>query len=61
LPLLTAGDEVAHIARFLQPGADSYSAADVLSCLLAEAVPVNGFALSTARRTPVSTPAATAR
>jgi nitronate monooxygenase len=36
--LLTAGDEVAHIAQFLPPGSDSYTAADVLRQLLAERV-----------------------
>ena len=34
-PLLTAGDDVAHVARFLRNGADSYRAADVLQALLA--------------------------
>jgi NAD(P)H-dependent flavin oxidoreductase YrpB (nitropropane dioxygenase family) len=34
LPLVTAGDDLAHIARFLPPGRDSYSAADVLRQLL---------------------------
>jgi NAD(P)H-dependent flavin oxidoreductase YrpB (nitropropane dioxygenase family) len=54
LPLLTAGDEVAQIAQFLPPDADFYTAADVLSCLLAEADPVDGFALSTAQQAPTS-------
>jgi NAD(P)H-dependent flavin oxidoreductase YrpB (nitropropane dioxygenase family) len=36
LPLVTAGDDLTYVARFLQPGRDSYSAADVLSQLLAE-------------------------
>jgi hypothetical protein len=36
LPLVTAGDDLAHIAQFLPPGRDSYSAADVLRQLLAE-------------------------
>jgi hypothetical protein len=39
---MTAGDDVAQIAQFLPPGGDSYSAADVLRCLLNEAPPVNG-------------------
>ncbi len=34
LPLMTAGDDVAHIARFLKPGCDSYTAADVVAQLL---------------------------
>jgi NAD(P)H-dependent flavin oxidoreductase YrpB (nitropropane dioxygenase family) len=34
LPLLTAGNDVAQLARFLKPGADSYTAADVVAYLL---------------------------
>ncbi len=34
LPLVTAGDDLANLARFLPPGRDSYSAADVLRALL---------------------------
>ena len=34
LPLVTAGNEVASIASFIQPGRDSYSAADVVHQLL---------------------------
>jgi nitronate monooxygenase len=34
LPLVTAGDDLAHLAQFLPPGHDSYSAADVLRALL---------------------------
>lgn len=34
LPLLTAGNEVANVARFLQPGRDSYTAAEVVELLL---------------------------
>jgi len=33
-PILTAGNEVSNVARFLKPGADSYTAADVISALL---------------------------
>jgi nitronate monooxygenase len=33
-PLVTAGDDVAQVARFLKPGAASYSAADVVDYLL---------------------------
>lgn len=39
LALLTAGDDVSQIARFAQPGRDSYSAADVIDRLLEEDVP----------------------
>lgn len=34
LPLVTAGDDLAHLAQFLPAGRDSYSAADVLRRLL---------------------------
>jgi nitronate monooxygenase len=34
LPLVTSGDDVANVARFLQPGAETYSAADVIEYLL---------------------------
>jgi nitronate monooxygenase len=34
LPLVTAGNDVAHVARFLQPGHDSYTAAEVIRVLL---------------------------
>ncbi len=34
LPLVTSGDDVANVARFLKPGADSYTAADVIEYLL---------------------------
>jgi NAD(P)H-dependent flavin oxidoreductase YrpB (nitropropane dioxygenase family) len=36
LPLVTAGDDLAYLARFLPPGCDSFSAADVVSHLLTE-------------------------
>lgn len=36
LPLITAGNDVAQVARFLRPGKDSYSAAEVISQLLAK-------------------------
>jgi NAD(P)H-dependent flavin oxidoreductase YrpB (nitropropane dioxygenase family) len=42
LPLVTAGDNVTYIPRFLQPGRDSYSAVDVILQLLDETAPVNG-------------------
>ena len=35
LPLLTAGDDLVHLARLIPPGGDSYGAADVLEYLLA--------------------------
>ncbi|MDJ0953350.1 MAG: nitronate monooxygenase [Acidimicrobiia bacterium] len=38
LPLVTSGDDVANVARFLKPGADSYSAADVVDYLLRDVV-----------------------
>lgn len=34
LPLVTSGDDVANVARFLKPGADTYTAADVIEYLL---------------------------
>jgi len=34
LPLITSGDDVAHIARFLTPGASTYRATDVIAYLL---------------------------
>lgn len=34
LPLLTAGNEIANIARFLKPGCDTFSAAEVVQRLL---------------------------
>jgi hypothetical protein len=34
LPFVTAGDDFAHLARFLPPGSDTYTAADVLRRLL---------------------------
>jgi NAD(P)H-dependent flavin oxidoreductase YrpB (nitropropane dioxygenase family) len=41
LPLVTAGDNVSCIPRFLKPGAESYTAADVIRQLLDETEPVN--------------------
>lgn len=43
LPLLTAGDHVTYISRFLKPGRDSYTADDVIGQLLDETEPVNGM------------------
>ncbi len=38
LPLVTSGDDVSQISRFLKPGADSYSAADVIDYLMRDVV-----------------------
>jgi nitronate monooxygenase len=35
LPIVTSGDEVVHLGRFFQNGAESYTAADVLNSILA--------------------------
>jgi hypothetical protein len=35
-PLITSGDDVANVARFLGPGAQTYSAAQVIDYLLAD-------------------------
>ena len=53
LALMTAGDDVAQIAQFLQPGSDSYTAADVIRCLLNEALPVNGKPYPAAQPSPL--------
>jgi nitronate monooxygenase len=34
LPLVTAGNDIAHFTRFLQPGRNSYTAAAVVRLLL---------------------------
>lgn len=39
-PMITSGDDVADIARFLKPGTTSYSALDVIEYLLPEPMPV---------------------
>jgi len=36
-PLITAGDDLVDIARFLPPGQSTYSAKDVIETLLEEA------------------------
>ena len=36
--LITAGNEVAHLAQFLKPGCNTYTAQDVIKRLLAEPV-----------------------
>ncbi len=54
LPLLTAGDQVADIAQFLKLGCKSYTAADVISRLLNETVPVNGKVHAAAHPNPVT-------
>jgi NAD(P)H-dependent flavin oxidoreductase YrpB (nitropropane dioxygenase family) len=38
-PIVTAGDDVAQISRYLRPGSTSYSAADVLDFILAPSSP----------------------
>ena len=53
LPLLTAGDNVSFIPRFLKPGADSYTAAEVIEQLLDETAPVNGAAPAKIVATPM--------
>jgi nitronate monooxygenase len=54
LALMTAGDDVANVARFLKPGCDSYTAADVMERLLDTAIPINKARVSTAQPSPVS-------
>src|ERR1019366_397532 len=39
LPLVTAGNEVANVARFVPPGRDSYTAAEVIRLLLGQMSP----------------------
>lgn len=39
LPLVTAGNDVAHVARFLQPGRNSYTASEVIDRLLSQIAP----------------------
>lgn len=41
LPLVTAGDDVIDVARFLKPGSDSYRAVDVIEYLLRETTEFN--------------------
>jgi nitronate monooxygenase len=53
LALMTAGDDVAQVARFLKPGCDTYTAADVVRCLLDETIPVNGARVSATHSSPV--------
>jgi NAD(P)H-dependent flavin oxidoreductase YrpB (nitropropane dioxygenase family) len=48
MPLLTAGNDVAELARFLKPDADSYTAADVVAHLLGQARPASTGCLSVA-------------
>lgn len=43
-PILTSGDDVANLRRFLRAGASSYTAADVLEVLLAEDASIPGEA-----------------
>jgi NAD(P)H-dependent flavin oxidoreductase YrpB (nitropropane dioxygenase family) len=53
LALMTAGDDVAQVAQFLKPGCDTYTAADVVRCLLDETIPVNGAGVSATHSSPV--------
>jgi len=39
LPLVTAGNEIANVAQFLQPGSESYTAAEVIQLLLSKVMP----------------------
>ncbi len=48
LPLVTAGNEIARISRFLRPGQDSYTSAEVIRILLGETAAANP-AVTTAR------------
>jgi nitronate monooxygenase len=41
-PLITSGDDVADVARFLRPGASSYRAVDVIEYLMRDAQPTIG-------------------
>ena len=52
LALMTAGDDVAQVAQFLKPGCDTYTAADVVRCLLDEPVHVNGARFLVAHPSP---------
>jgi len=54
LPLVTAGDNVTYIPRFLKPGADSYTAADVIRQLLDQTQLPNDVAQVQGQSTPVS-------
>jgi nitronate monooxygenase len=52
LPLITSGDDVAAVARFLERGSRSYTAADVIDYLLADArtsLPTGGISRSRPR------------
>ncbi len=40
-PIITAGNDVAHLARYLQPGEDHYSAASVIQYLLGTPAPAS--------------------
>ena len=40
LPLVTAGNEAVHVSRFLQPGRDSYTAAEIIRLLLGKVEPI---------------------
>jgi NAD(P)H-dependent flavin oxidoreductase YrpB (nitropropane dioxygenase family) len=48
LPLLTAGNGIKHIVDFLQPGRNSFTAAEVVQRLLQKTAPTNGSQLTPA-------------
>jgi len=58
LALMTAGDDAAHLVRYLQPGRDSYTAADVVHHLLASggALPGEGAVSSLRFAHPAASP-----
>ena len=55
LPLLTAGNDVAQIVRYLRPGRDSYTAAEVIGYLL-EGFPTGELPLPSAQSLPAKSP-----
>lgn len=48
-PLVTVGDDLNKVARFVAPGTNSYSAADVIASLLGESAPQPEHEVETAR------------
>jgi nitronate monooxygenase len=53
LPLVTAGNDIVHVARFLQSGRNSYTAAEVIRLLLGkEEIAVDCLPLTTGNRPP---------
>ena len=55
LPLLTAGNDVAQIVRYLRPGRDSYTAAEVIGYLL-EGFPAGELSLPNGQAAPATAP-----